>query len=168
MWEGCKPHGQKYIRSWRLNSTAFWDVPPFTVRISLELINITYGFMVISAVIPSLEARRNLMKLAQRMIRTFCVNMSTSSSQSWTALSDSPEDTVRITTRKITEPGQPNGVILSAVSTTWLPYSHYQVFDLLRDEHRRSQVGHLFVCIMCIPVLIFICKTSKFAGEYCN
>ncbi|KAJ0051460.1 hypothetical protein Pint_03497 [Pistacia integerrima] len=90
-------------------------------------------------VIPSPEARKNLMRLAQRMIRTFCVNISTSSGQSWTALSDSSIDTVRITTRKITEPGQPNGVILCAVSTTWLPYSHSQVFDLLRDERRRSQ-----------------------------
>ncbi|KAK4252712.1 hypothetical protein QN277_014452 [Acacia crassicarpa] len=90
-------------------------------------------------VIPSPEARKNLMKLAQRMIRTFSLNMSTSSGQSWTALSDSAEDTVRITTRKITNPGQPNGVILSAVSTTWLPHSHSKVFDLLKDERRRSQ-----------------------------
>ncbi|BFG30941.1 hypothetical protein CerSpe_172150 [Prunus speciosa] len=90
-------------------------------------------------VIPSPEARKNLMKLSQRMIRTFCVNMSTSNGQSWTALSDSPDDTVRITTRKVTDPGQPIGVILSAVSTTWLPYSHYRVFELLRDEHRRAQ-----------------------------
>lgn len=80
------------------------------------------------------------MKLAQRMIRTFCVNISTSSGQSWTALSDSLDDTVRITTRKNKEPGQPSGVILSAVSTTWLPYPHYHVFNLLRDERRRSQV----------------------------
>jgi len=91
-------------------------------------------------VIPSPEARKNLMKLAQRMIKTFGLNMSTSGGQSWTAISDSPEDTVRITTRKVTEPGQPNGVILSAVSTTWLPYSHTKVFDLLRDERHRSQV----------------------------
>ena len=91
-------------------------------------------------VIPSPEARKNLMNLAQRMIRTFSVNISTSSGQSWTALSDSSDDTVRITTRKITEPGQPNGVILSAVSTTWLPHPHYHVFDLLRDERRRAQV----------------------------
>ncbi|XP_043717521.1 homeobox-leucine zipper protein ROC3-like [Telopea speciosissima] len=94
-------------------------------------------------VIPSPEARKNLMKLAQRMIRTFCVNISTTGGQSWTALSDSPEDTVRITTRKNTEPGQPNGLILSAVSTTWLPFPHHQVFDLLRDEHRRSQLDVL-------------------------
>ncbi|XP_061343072.1 homeobox-leucine zipper protein HDG5-like isoform X2 [Gastrolobium bilobum] len=94
-------------------------------------------------VIPSPEARKNLMKLAQRMIKTFSLNMSTSGGQSWTAISDNPEDTVRITTRKITEPGQPNGVILSAVSTTWLPYSHTRVFDLLRDERHRSQMDAL-------------------------
>ncbi|KAK9274468.1 hypothetical protein L1049_021716 [Liquidambar formosana] len=94
-------------------------------------------------VIPSPEARKNLMKLAQRMIGTFSVNISTSSGQSWTALSDSSDDTVRITTRKVTEPGQPNGVILSAVSTTWLPYPHYHVFDLLRDERRRTQLDVL-------------------------
>ncbi|KAG8374589.1 hypothetical protein BUALT_Bualt10G0011100 [Buddleja alternifolia] len=56
------------------------------------------------------------------------------------ALSDSADDTVRITTRKVTEPGQPNGLILSAVSTTWLPYQHNQVFDFLRDERRRAQL----------------------------
>ncbi|KAJ6701385.1 HOMEOBOX-LEUCINE ZIPPER PROTEIN MERISTEM L1 [Salix koriyanagi] len=91
-------------------------------------------------VIPSPEARVNMMRLAQRMIRTFGLNISTSSGQSWTALPDSYDDTVRITTRKTSEPGQPHRVIISAVSTTWLPYPHFQVFDLLRDEHRRSQL----------------------------
>ncbi|KAL0446463.1 UNVERIFIED_CONTAM: Homeobox-leucine zipper protein ROC3 [Sesamum latifolium] len=55
-------------------------------------------------------------------------------------LSDCADDTVRITTRKVTEPGQPSGLILSAVSTTWLPYQHNQVFDFLRDERRRAQL----------------------------
>ncbi|XP_068634836.1 homeobox-leucine zipper protein ROC3-like [Aristolochia californica] len=94
-------------------------------------------------VIPSPEARRNMMKLAQRMIRTFCVNISSSDGQSWTALSDSANETLRITTRKNVEPGQPHGVILTAVSTTMLPYSPSQVFDLLRDERRRSQLDVL-------------------------
>ncbi|KAF5460359.1 hypothetical protein F2P56_020237 [Juglans regia] len=94
-------------------------------------------------VIPSPEARKNLMKLAQRMIRTFCINTSTSSGLIWTALSDYPDDTVRISTRKITEPGQPNGLVLCAVSSTWLPYTHDLVFDLLRDERRRSQLDVL-------------------------
>ncbi|KAE9446219.1 hypothetical protein C3L33_21884, partial [Rhododendron williamsianum] len=94
-------------------------------------------------VIPSPEARKNLMNLAQRMIRSFSLSISTSCGQSWTALSDSADNTVRITTRKITEPGQPSGLILSAVSTTWLPHPHYQVFDLLRDERRRAQLDVL-------------------------
>lgn len=94
-------------------------------------------------VIQSPEARKNFMKLSQRMIRTFCVNMSTSGYQSWTALSESAEDTVRITTRKITEPGQPAGLILTAVSTTWLPFPHDHVFDLLKNERRRSQLEAL-------------------------
>nr|APR73264.1 homeobox protein 1 [Artemisia annua] len=93
--------------------------------------------------IPSPEARRNLMNLSQRMLRMFCLHITGSCGQSWTALSDSVEDTVRITTRKVTEPGQPNGLILTAVSTTWLPHHHSQVFDLLRDERRRSQLDIL-------------------------
>ncbi|KAJ0431791.1 putative transcription factor & lipid binding HD-SAD family [Helianthus annuus] len=93
--------------------------------------------------IPSPEARTNLMNVAQRMVRMFCLHITGSCGQSWTALSDSVEETVRITTRKVTEPGQPNGLILTAVSTTWLPYPHYQVFDLLRDERRRSQLDIL-------------------------
>jgi trans-aconitate methyltransferase len=113
------------------------------------------------AVIPSPEARKNMMKLAQRMIRTFCINISTSSGLIWTALSDSPDDTVRITTRKITEPGQPYGLVLCAASTTWLPCSHYHVFDLLKDERRRSQVIHhqyqtnSYLFIYLIQFLIF-------------
>nr|QDF45216.1 GL7 [Triticum turgidum subsp. durum] len=91
-------------------------------------------------VIRTPEARTNMMKLSQRMITAFCANISASGSQSWTALSDSTEDTVRITTRKNTEPGQPSGVILTAVSTSWLPFSHQQVFELLADEQQRCQL----------------------------
>ncbi|KAG6477811.1 homeobox-leucine zipper protein ROC3-like isoform X1 [Zingiber officinale] len=97
----------------------------------------------LGAVIPSPEARKNMMKLSQRMIRTFCSAVYSTGAQLWTALSDSPDDTIRVTTRKNTEPGQPNGVILTAVSTTWLPFSHQQVFELLTDEQRRSQLDVL-------------------------
>ncbi|XP_021975605.1 homeobox-leucine zipper protein HDG5-like [Helianthus annuus] len=58
--------------------------------------------------IPTLEARTNLMNVAHRMVRMFCLHITGSCGQSWTALSDSVEETVRITTRKVTEPGQPN------------------------------------------------------------
>lgn len=91
-------------------------------------------------VIRTPEARTNMMRLSQRMITAFCANISASGSQSWTALSDSTEDTIRVTTRKNTEPGQPSGVILTAVSTSWLPFSHQQVFELLADEQQRCQL----------------------------
>ncbi|RZR97166.1 hypothetical protein BHM03_00026285 [Ensete ventricosum] len=92
------------------------------------------------SVISSPEARKNMMRLSQRMITTFCTSVYASGMQSWTALSDSSDDTVRVTTKKNTAPGQPNGVILTAVSTTWLPFSHHQVFELLTDEQRRTQI----------------------------
>ncbi|WVZ57754.1 hypothetical protein U9M48_008099, partial [Paspalum notatum var. saurae] len=91
-------------------------------------------------VIRTPEARTNMMKLSQRMITTFCANISASGSQSWTSLSESTEDTIRVTTRKNTDPGQPSGVILTAVSTSWLPFSHQQVFELLADEQQRCQL----------------------------
>ncbi|ESQ55650.1 hypothetical protein EUTSA_v10026759mg [Eutrema salsugineum] len=83
-------------------------------------------------VIPSAEARRNLMRLSQRMVRIFCLNLNGSYGR---ALSESTKDTVRITTRKVS-----GGVVLCAVSTTFLPYSHHQVFDLLCDDYHRSQI----------------------------
>lgn len=94
------------------------------------------------------------MNLSQRMIRTFSLNISTCCGQSWTALSDSAHDTVRITPRKVIEPGEPNGLVLSAVSTTWLPYSHYQVFDFLRDERRRAQVHFISFLPIILPFLL--------------
>ncbi|KAF6148540.1 hypothetical protein GIB67_042499 [Kingdonia uniflora] len=94
--------------------------------------------------IPTIEARRNLMRLSQRMIRTFCYNITTSGGQAWTGLTGSTDDSIRITTRKSAAPGQPNGMILCGVSTTWLPFSHDQVFELLRNERRRSQFDVLF------------------------
>ncbi|XP_020247870.1 homeobox-leucine zipper protein ROC3-like isoform X1 [Asparagus officinalis] len=94
-------------------------------------------------VIPSADARMNFMKLSQRMVKIFCSNISSASNQSWAALSESSDDITRVKTQKNIEPGQPTGVILTAVSTAWLPFSHQQVFDLLANEQRRSQLDVL-------------------------
>ncbi|CAB78774.1 GLABRA2 like protein [Arabidopsis thaliana] len=79
--------------------------------------------------IPSVEARKNLMKLSQRMVKTFCLNIINSHGQAPT------KDTVKIVSRKVC-----GGLVPCAVSVTLLPYSHQQVFDLLRDNQRLSQV----------------------------
>ncbi|XP_052171542.1 homeobox-leucine zipper protein HDG5-like [Diospyros lotus] len=82
------------------------------------------------------ETRKKLMNLAERMTKTFFVNMSSSCGQTWIALSDS-NNTIRITKRSITEPCQPIGLILIVTSTSWLPYSPF-LANLLKDEHCRA------------------------------
>uniref|UniRef100_A0A0D6QXF5 Homeobox domain-containing protein n=1 Tax=Araucaria cunninghamii TaxID=56994 RepID=A0A0D6QXF5_ARACU len=90
-------------------------------------------------VIPSPEGRRSMMKLAQRMMSSFCANVSASTSHRWTTLSGSSEDGVRVATRKSTDPGQPNGVVLCAATSLWLPVPTHRVFDFFRDEQMRSE-----------------------------
>ncbi|GLJ46618.1 hypothetical protein SUGI_0982270 [Cryptomeria japonica] len=90
-------------------------------------------------VIPSPEGRRSMMKLAQRMMSSFCGNVSASSTHRWTTLSGSNEDGVRVTTRKSTDPGQPSGVVLCAATSLWLPIPPNRVFDFFRDEQMRAE-----------------------------
>lgn len=80
------------------------------------------------------------MKLAQRMVNNFCASISTSISHRWTTLSGLNEVGVRVTVHKSTDPGQPNGVVLSAATTIWLPMSPQNVFNFFKDERTRAQV----------------------------
>lgn len=80
------------------------------------------------------------MKLAQRMVNSFCASISTSSSHRWSTLSGLNEVGVRVTLHKSTDPGQPNGVVLSAATTFWLPVSPQNVFNFFKDERTRAQV----------------------------
>lgn len=99
-----------------------------------------------SSVIPSPDGKRSMMKLAQRMVNNFCCSISTSSSrqQHWTTLSGSSEVGVRVALHKSTDPGQPNGVVLSAATTIWLPISPKNVFNFFKDERTRAQVPTIF------------------------
>lgn len=80
------------------------------------------------------------MKLAQRMVTSFCASISTSSGHGWTTLSGLNEAGVRVSVHKSTDPGQPNGVVLSAATTIWLPLPPQTVFNFLKDEANRPQV----------------------------
>ncbi|KAK1386197.1 hypothetical protein POM88_023936 [Heracleum sosnowskyi] len=77
--------------------------------------------------------------LARRANEVVPDGLSSLGAQSWMNLTDSPEDTVRISTRSATEPGHPIGLILCAVSTTRLPFSRLQLFDFLRDIQNSAQ-----------------------------
>ncbi|KAL4632954.1 hypothetical protein ACB092_04G087100 [Castanea dentata] len=93
----------------------------------------------LGGVIPSPDGKRSMMKLAQRMVNNFCSSISTSNGHRWTTLSGLNEVGVRVTVHKSTDPGQPNGVVLSAATTIWLPISPQNVFNFFKDERTRPQ-----------------------------
>ncbi|KAL2533075.1 Homeobox-leucine zipper protein HDG11 [Abeliophyllum distichum] len=93
----------------------------------------------LAGVIPSPEGKRSMMKLAQRMVNNFCASLNPSNGQQWSTLSGSNEFEVRATLHKSNDPGQPNGVVLSAATTIWLPIPPENVFSFFRDESTRPQ-----------------------------
>ncbi|OMO57701.1 hypothetical protein CCACVL1_25697 [Corchorus capsularis] len=93
----------------------------------------------LGGVIPSPDGKRSMMKLAQRMVNNFCTSISTSNSHQWTTLSGVNEVGVRVTVHKSCDPGQPNGVVLSAATTFWLPVTPQNVFNFFKDERTRPQ-----------------------------
>ncbi|KAJ7513754.1 hypothetical protein O6H91_23G013100 [Diphasiastrum complanatum] len=91
-------------------------------------------------VIPNTDGRRSMLKLAQRMTNNFCAGVSASTVHTWTTLSNSGEDDVRVMTRKSeNNPGEPSGIVLSAATSLWLPVTPQRVFEFLRDERVRSE-----------------------------
>ncbi|KAL0318663.1 UNVERIFIED_CONTAM: Homeobox-leucine zipper protein HDG11 [Sesamum angustifolium] len=89
--------------------------------------------------IPSVEGKRSMMKLAQRMVNNFCSSINPASGQQWTTLSGLNEFEVRATVHRSIDPGQPNGVVLSAAATIWLPVPPQNVFNFFKDERTRPQ-----------------------------
>ncbi|AQK83085.1 Homeobox-leucine zipper protein HDG11 [Zea mays] len=85
------------------------------------------------------EGKRSMTKLSQRMVSSFCASLSSSPLQRWTLLSGTTDVSVRVSTHRSTDSGQPNGVVLSAATSIWLPVPGDHVFAFVRDENARSQ-----------------------------
>lgn len=82
-----------------------------------------------------------MLKLAERMVSSFCGGVSASTTHQWTTLSGSGAEDVRVMTRKsVDDPGRPPGIVLNAATSFWLPVPPKRVFDFLRDESSRSEV----------------------------
>lgn len=93
-----------------------------------------------AGVITSPEGRKSMLKLAERMVMSFCSGVGASTAHTWTTLSGSGADDVRVMTRKsMDDPGRPPGIVLSAATSFWLPVPPKRVFDFLRDENSRSE-----------------------------
>ncbi|PON57028.1 Octamer-binding transcription factor [Parasponia andersonii] len=91
-------------------------------------------------VITNQDERKSMLKLAERMVISYFDGVSASTTHTWTTLSGTGADDVRVMTRKsVDDPGSPSGVVLSAATSFWLPVPPKIVFDFLRDENSRSQ-----------------------------
>ncbi|XP_048328134.2 homeobox-leucine zipper protein HDG2 isoform X1 [Ziziphus jujuba] len=91
-------------------------------------------------VITNQEGRKSMLKLAERMVISFCAGVSASTTHTWTTLSGTGAEDVRVMTRKsVDDPGRPPGIVLSAATSFWLPVPPKRVFDFLRDENSRSE-----------------------------
>uniref|UniRef100_A0A0E0KVJ1 Uncharacterized protein n=1 Tax=Oryza punctata TaxID=4537 RepID=A0A0E0KVJ1_ORYPU len=91
-------------------------------------------------VITSTEGRKSMLKLAERMVVSFCGGVTASVAHQWTTLSGSGAEDVRVMTRKsVDDPGRPPGIVLNAATSFWLPVPPKRVFDFLRDESSRSE-----------------------------
>ncbi|VVB12164.1 unnamed protein product [Arabis nemorensis] len=92
------------------------------------------------SVITSPEGRKSMLKLAERMVMSFCSGVGASTAHAWTTLAATGSDDVRVMTRKsMDDPGRPPGIVLSAATSFWIPVATKRVFDFLRDENSRSE-----------------------------
>ncbi|MED6192935.1 Homeobox-leucine zipper protein PROTODERMAL FACTOR 2 [Stylosanthes scabra] len=87
----------------------------------------------------SSEGRRSMLKLAERMVMSFCTGVGASTAHAWTTLSSDMDD-VRVMTRKsVDDPGRPPGIVLCAATSFSLPLPPNTLFHFLRDQNSRSQ-----------------------------
>ncbi|OMP10294.1 hypothetical protein COLO4_04639 [Corchorus olitorius] len=135
------PQFASQVRSHRLPSGCLIQDMPNGYSKSLKFVTCSRALNEFPnvSVIPSPDGKRSMMKLAQRMVNNFCTSISTSNSHRWTTLSGVNEVGVRVTVHKSCDPGQPNGVVLSAATTFWLPVTPQNVFNFFKDERTRPQ-----------------------------
>lgn len=109
------------------------------------------------------EGRKSMLKLAERMVMSFCTGVGASTALAWTPLSTPGSDDVRVMTRKsMDDPGRPPGIVLSAATSFWLPDSPKRLFDFLRDHNSRSKVykldfSNFFIYLKLSTICLYVC-----------
>ncbi|KAK4734484.1 hypothetical protein R3W88_008745 [Solanum pinnatisectum] len=89
--------------------------------------------------VVSSSGRRSIAVLARRVTRSFCVGVC-ATYYDWESIQSGTAEESKLIMRKgVGEPGDPNGMVLSASRTLWLPVTHQRLFDFLRNEQTRSQ-----------------------------
>ena len=83
--------------------------------------------------------RTSLLQLADRMMKTFCGNTSSSADNPWTQMAHSPY--VRIMVKNnMGEAGKPPGTSVVFTTSLWLDVSPNRLFNFLRHGNSRPKV----------------------------
>ncbi|KAJ1420884.1 START domain [Sesbania bispinosa] len=91
-------------------------------------------------VIDSLEGRKGVMNSSHQMVKTFCESLTMSGHEpDFPHLTIGNNNGVRINARKSMGIGQPNGTIVMASTSIWLPFHYEKVFEFLIDHKRQAQ-----------------------------
>ena len=106
--------------------------------------------------VPTPEGKQSIMRLAQRMVSNFCLSVGTSNSTRSTVVSGLDAFGIRVTSYKSQH--EPNGMVLCAATSFWLPVSPQNVFNFLKDERTRPQVlVHALKIMLCNIFSVIIC-----------
>ncbi|XP_052177625.1 homeobox-leucine zipper protein ROC2-like [Diospyros lotus] len=88
----------------------------------------------------TIEGRKSMLNLAERIVTSFCGSMNASRGHTWTTLFGKGDDDVRIMIRNTeAHSGSPLGVVLNAAISFKLPVHPNIVFDFLRSKDTRTQ-----------------------------
>ncbi|KAL7094288.1 hypothetical protein ACP275_11G093800 [Erythranthe tilingii] len=93
----------------------------------------------LEGVIESLEGKRNVMNLSQRMVTSFFEVLCMSDKLDFPNPSEYQNSGVCVALRKSDGPHQPDGFIVGAATSLWLPFSKEHLFNFFQDEKRRAQ-----------------------------
>uniref|UniRef100_A0A2P2MXX5 Homeobox-leucine zipper protein ANTHOCYANINLESS 2 isoform X1 n=1 Tax=Rhizophora mucronata TaxID=61149 RepID=A0A2P2MXX5_RHIMU len=89
----------------------------------------------------NLSGTKSMLRLARRMVDSFCSGVCASSFSKWEQLhvGDANGDVKIFSRKNISDPGEPCGIVLSAATSLWLPVTRQRLFEFLRDERSRKE-----------------------------
>ncbi|PRQ31656.1 putative START-like domain-containing protein [Rosa chinensis] len=86
----------------------------------------------------SRAGRKSLLKLSERMMRSFVADISASTENKWRALPVFGAEDVKVTTKtSLNDPGKPPGTTLLFATSVHLPVPRTQIYNLLRNGESR-------------------------------
>lgn len=108
------------------------------------------------AVIIRQAGRSSLLKLSERMMRSFCGDISACSLNRWSTLTVPGADyNLKVMARSSAgEPGKPPGTTLVFATTLGLPVPPMQLFNFLRDQNSRTRVFTLSLLISTTAIVV--------------